>query len=128
MYKQVRKLPDAELSVMQALWKCSPEGMPVSRAEIDEILKEAHPMAVTTLLTQLSRLAEKGFVRIEKVSRSARYIPLVSEQEYLADQSRRFLDKLCGGSLSTFAAALCDSGLTREELKELQRLLDKEEL
>lgn len=125
MCTTIRKLPDAELEVMQAIWKCKP---PVLRTEIDEILKETHPMAVTTLLTQLTRLAEKGFVRIEKTSRSARYYPLVSRQEYLAAQSRRFLDKLCGGSLSTFAAALCDSGLTKEELAELRDLLDKGEL
>lgn len=125
MATSIRKLPDGELEVMQAIWKCEP---PVMRADIDEILKETHPMAVTTLLTQLTRLAEKGFVRIEKTSRSARYYPLVSQQEYLAAQSRRFLDKLCGGSLSTFAAALCDSGLTKEELAELRDLLDKEEL
>ena len=121
MNTAVRKLPDAELEVMQALWRCTP---PVARAEIDGILKDTHPMALTTLLTLLSRLSERGFIRIEKASRSARYIPLVTREEYLAAQSRRFLDKLCGGSLSTFAEALCNSGLTKEEIEELRRLMD----
>lgn len=120
-----RKLPDTELEVMQAIWACEP---PVSRAEIDLILKETHPMALTTLLTLLSRLAEKGFVKIEKEGRSSRYYPLVSQQEYLAQQSNRFLKKLCGGSLSVFATALCDSGLSKEELAELSSLLEQEEL
>ena len=62
------------------------------------------------------------------LGRSARYIPLVSREEYLAQQSRRFLEKLCGGSLPAFAAALCDSGLSREELAELRRLLERDEL
>lgn len=121
----IRKLPDSELEVMQAIWACTP---PVARTDIDEILKDTHPMALTTLLTLLTRLAEKGFIKIEKVSRSARYYPLVSKQEYLAEQSKRFLNKLCGGSLSTFATALCDSGLTREELAELRDLLERNEL
>ena len=82
-------------------------------------------MALTTLLTVLTRLAEKGFVKIEKEGRSSRYFPLITREAYLAGQSRRFLDQLCGGSLSAFAAALCDSGLTREELEELRDLLER---
>ena len=120
-----RRLPDGELAVMQALWSCTP---PVTSGELQQQLKESHPMALTTLLTVLTRLADKGFVRIEKQGRSARYIPLVSREEYLAQQSRRFLEKLCGGSLPAFAAALCDSGLSREELAELCRLLERDEL
>lgn len=125
METTIRRLPDAELEVMQAVWACE---VPAARADIDEKLRNTHPMALTTLLTVLTRLSEKGFLRIEKQGRSARYIPLVSRQEYLAQQSRRFLDKLCGGSLPAFAAALCDSGLTREELAELRRLLERGEL
>lgn len=122
MYSPIRRLPDAELEVMQAIWACTP---PVARTEIDKILKDTHPMALTTLLTVLTRLSEKGFIKIEKVSRSARYIPLVEKEEYLASQSRRFFDKLCGGSVSTFATALCNSGLTKEEIAKLRDLLDK---
>ena len=121
----VKKLPDAELEVMQAIWAYEP---PVTRAQIDMILKEKHPMALTTLLTLLSRLAEKGFVKIEKEGRSSRYYPLVSQQEYLAQQSNRFLKKLCGGSISVFASALCDIGITREELAELRSRLEQDEL
>lgn len=122
MKPSIRKLPDAELEVMQAVWECTP---PVSRADIEAILQESHPMAPTTLLTLLTRLSEKGFLRIEKTGRRSQYIPLVKKDRYLAEQSRRFLDKLCGGSLSAFATALCDSGLTREEIDELRDLLEK---
>ncbi len=122
---EIRRLPDAELEVMQAIWACE---VPVSRADIDLILKDTHPMALTTLLTLLTRLSDKGFIKIEKEGRSSRYYPLVSKQEYLAQQSNRFFQKLCGGSLSVFASALCDSGLTKEEIAELRSLLDKEEL
>ena len=102
----MRRLPDAELEVMKAVWDCEP---PVSRSELEHILKDSHPMAPTTLLTLLSRLAERGFVGIEKAGRSARYTPLVSREAYLA-------------------AALCDSGLSREEIEELRGLLERDEL
>lgn len=125
MISTIRRLPDAELEVMQAIWACTP---PVARVEIDEILKDSHPMALTTLLTLLTRLSERGFIKIEKVGRSARYIPLITQEEYLAEQSKRFFKQLCGGSLSTFATALCNSGLTKEEIEELRRLMDEGKL
>ena len=67
--------------------------------------------------------ADKGFLRIEKTGRSAEYWPLVAREAYLARQGRKFYDTLCGGSLPAFAAALCASGLTAEELEELRELL-----
>lgn len=129
MSKNIRRLPDSELEVMQAIWACTDtrnldDIQPVSRGQIEEILT-GRDMAQTTLLTLLSRLADKGFIAAEKIGRSNAYTPLIAEADYLACQSRRFLDKLCGGSLSTFANALCDSGLTKEELEELRQLLER---
>ena len=120
MTERIRTLPDAELAVMQAVWDCE---APAKRAQLAAILDKTHPMAPTTLLTVLSRLADKGFLRIEKTGRSAEYWPLVAREAYLARQGRKFYDTLCGGSLPAFAAALCASGLTAEELEELRELL-----
>lgn len=120
MNHTIRRLPDTELEVMQALWASD---TPVLRTQLEERLAQTHPMATTTLLTLLSRLSEKGFVRVDKEGRKSLYAPLVTREDYLAAQSRSFIQKLCGGSLSTFASALCDSGLSKEELEELRELL-----
>ena len=125
MRNSIRRLPDAELEVMQALWACE---SPAARTDIEGVLFKTHPMAMTTLLTQLTRLAEKGFISIEKNGRKSFYRPLIHRDDYLASQSRSFFEKLCGGSLSVFANALCDSGLTKEELAELRALLEQEEV
>lgn len=122
MENELRKLPDSELEVMQLVWDLAP---PVPRAAIERAMAQRRPMAQTTLLTLLSRLAEKGFLRVEKQGRSSVYTPLVERGAYLATQSRRFIDRLCGGNLSVFASALCDSGLTEEELSELRGLLER---
>lgn len=120
-----RRLPDAELVVMQAVWACEP---PVSRTDVERILQPTHPMALTTLLTLLTRLTDRGFLTTEKQGRSNLYTPTVSREDYLAAQSRRFLDQFCGGSVSSFASALCHSGLSREELAELRDLLERDAL
>lgn len=125
MNENIRRLPDAELEVMQAIWACQP---PVARTDIEESLYQTHPMAMTTLLTLLTRLGEKGFISIEKNGRRSYYTPCISREDYLASQSRNFFEKLCGGNLSTFANALCGSGLTREEIAQLRTLLERGEL
>ena len=125
MEEKLRRLPDSELEVMQVLWELEE---PISRPAIEEKMAQKRSLAVTTLLTLLTRLAEKGYVRVEKEGRRSRYVPLVTRREYQAAQSRCFVEKVCGGSISAFASALCDSGLSREELAELRRLLEEDKL
>lgn len=125
MKQEIRRIPDSELEVMQALWSVE---TPASRSAVEAVLAETHPMAQTTVLTLLTRLADKGFLRIEKAGRCSVYTPLVTRHDYLSAQSGKFVEKLCGGSMSAFAAALCDSGLSRAELDELRRLLEENAL
>ena len=94
MAERIRTLPDAELAVMQAVWACE---APAKRAQIAAILDKTHPMAPTTLLTVLSRLADKGFLRIEKTGRSAEYWPL----------GRTILPGRVGNSMIPSAAGVC---------------------
>ncbi|MEA5038879.1 MAG: BlaI/MecI/CopY family transcriptional regulator, partial [Clostridiaceae bacterium] len=63
MNPPIRRLPDAELEVMQAVWECVP---PVSRTDIERILQKRRPLAATTVLTVLARLTEKRFLSVEK--------------------------------------------------------------
>jgi len=122
MFDKKNRLPDAELEVMQVLWRCE---APVARATVEEEMAKLRPMAQTTLLTLLTRLADKGFVRIEKQGRSSVYTPLVAREEYQARQSKRFVDQLFGGSMSAFASALSASGLSKEDLDELRKMLEE---
>lgn len=123
--KNIKRIPESELEIMQIIWK---EEAPVSRMTIERALQEKHPLAPTTILTLLTRLCEKGFLSLRKEGRSNLYEPLVTEREYLACESRSFLDRLFGGSVAGFATALCDSGIKKEELEELKRMLEKGEM
>lgn len=125
MKDMIRRLPDAEQEVMQAIWACS---APVARGDIEAVLFQTHPMAMTTLLTLLTRLKEKGFITTQKNGRRSCYTPRVSQEDYLASQGKNFFQKLCGGNLSVFANALCDSGLSKDEIAELRALLERGEL
>ena len=125
MKQNIRRLPDSELEVMQIVWNQQP---PVSRGDIEMVIKNSHTLAATTILTLLTRLCEKGFLSMEKQGRVNLYTPLISRRDYLAVESRSLLDKLYGGSVKTFATALCDSGISKEDLKELRDLLERDAL
>ena len=125
MDKDIRRLPDSELELMQIIWDLEP---PLSRQDIEEKLPPDRPLAPTTVLTFLDRLREKGFLRAEKRGKTNYYTPLVSRREYLARESRGVLDRLFGGSVSAFATALVAGGVSREEIQRLRELLGEGKL
>ena len=119
--KDYHRLPDGELSIMQIVWKNTP---PVSRSVIERELQDKKVLAPSTIITFLSRLCDKGFLRVEHLGRTNLYTPLIAQKDYLAGESRRFLNRVYGGSVSAFAASLCDSGLTHEDAEALRKLLE----
>ncbi len=125
MAKQVQRLPDAELEVMQALW--AEKAYPVSSLDIMEGLA-GKKWQLATLIKLLSRLEERGFVRREKEGRNNYYTPLVGREDYLAAESRSFLERLHGGSLPSLVAALVEShAVSEQDVAELAELLKPKE-
>lgn len=121
----IHRLPDAELEVMQALW--GRKVYPVSSVEIMEGLEEKK-WQLATLIKLLSRLEERGFVRREKEGRNNHYTPLVGREDYLAAESRSFLERLHGGSLPSLVAALVESrAISEADVEELAGILRQKE-
>ena len=125
MKDSIRRLPDTELEVMQVIWDCTP---PVSKSDIEEKIYTSHPMAETTLQTLLTRLSEKGFLSVTIEKRRKYYSPLISREDYQISQSKSFFQKVCGGNLSACANALCEGGLTKDEVAQLRKLLEEGQL
>lgn len=115
-------LPDAELEVMQALWAL--DRYPAHTADIAQ--KLSRDWKAPTLIKLLSRLEDRGFVEVRKEGRANVYTPKVPRDDYLAAESRSFLNHLHGGSLSSLVAALApETKLTSEDMKSLEALLKK---
>ena len=117
----MKRLPDTELEVLKALWTLGPD---TTRVQLEEALAP-FGWASNTVNTYLTRLTEKGFVSARRDGKSNRYTPLVSREEYLAFDSRAVLSKLYGSSPRNFVAALARNGLKKEDLDDLQALLDE---
>ena len=85
-----KRLPDAELAVMQAIWAVGGE---VSRGDLDGALA-SHGWSANTVNTYLTRLCEKGFLSSRREGRNNLYTPLVSKDRYLEFESRSVLKRL----------------------------------
>lgn len=117
-------LPDAELEVMQALWAL--DHYPAHTADIAQ--KLSRDWKAPTLIKLLSRLEDRGFVETRKEGRANVYTPKVSRDDYLAAESRSFLNRLHGGSLSSLVAALFPKAyLTGEDIRRLEEILRQED-
>ena len=82
--KNYTKLPESELIVMQLIWDMEKKGVKDIHAGA---LLAAYPeqighLALTTVLTLITRLQNKGFIRLEKHGRANCAIVLADEDEY----------------------------------------------
>lgn len=119
----MKRLPDAELEIMKALWKLD---KPATRAEIMENVNPEPKWAPTTVLSMLSRLGEKGFVVSEKAANGNLYSARIARDDYLKNESQTVLDKLFDGSPKNFMTSLVQSNsLSDDDLLELRSYLDE---
>ena len=82
--------------------------------------------SVNTINTYLTRLCDKGYLSARREGRSNFYTPLVSQEKYREFDSRSVLQRLYGGSLGSFVAALtAEKPLAQSEIDELRRYLDE---
>ncbi|OUN17272.1 hypothetical protein B5G38_01750 [Gemmiger sp. An87] len=123
MGQKIKRLPDAELEVMKAVWSARE---PVTRAQLEQLLGSKKQWAPTTILAMLTRLEQKGFLEREKQGRAYLIRPLVSREAYLQVESQSALGRMFGGSAKNLIAALhqCHA-LSRQEVQELADYLEQ---
>ena len=115
------KLTRLELQILEILWARGN----ASIREVQESFPEPRP-AYTTVQTTVYRMEAKGAVkRIRKVGNAHLFEPLVSRDA----ARRRLLDdilSLFGGRAQPMMAQLAEVGkLTREDVRELERTIDR---
>lgn len=120
----MKKIPDAELELMMVIWDSE---QPVSRMDIETKMENHRDVVPSTILSLLSRLEKRGFLRKEKQGNVNYYYALVEKAEYLQEEGQRVLDKMFGSSLKNFVTALYDGkGLNEKEIAELRAFIDEQ--
>lgn len=117
-----KMLTEAELELMQILWKKGESSV----ADVLEAIHETPKPAYTTVSTLLRILEQKGIVRTRKEGRGHLYIPILTREEYEAKAVRQVVNRVFEGTPVALVKQLLSSvDLDPRELDEIRALLDK---
>jgi len=107
---------------MKILWKCE-------TAFLKDIMghyPEPKP-AVTTVVTLLKRLQERGVVAYRLFGNSRQYYPLVGKEDYFSRHVNDIVKNFFGNSALQFASFFTATGnLSAKELKDLKKIVEQE--
>lgn len=121
---QAPNISDAEWEVMRILWSRSP----LAANEVVEALAGRKEWSPRTVKTLLNRLVKKGALAYEEQGNRYLYRPAVSEEACVGSESRSFLERVFGGAAGPMLNHFVrHARLSRDEIAELKRILDRKE-
>lgn len=123
MDNTIKKLGEAELEIMQVIWDSR---KPVTSNYILKELQGKRKWQLSTLMTSLSRLVDKGFVDCDRSMGTNLYTSVISEDDYKTKAGKRFLEKLYNSSIQNMVASLYHNKMIEEEdIAQLREFLDE---
>ena len=116
------QLGETEIEVLQHVWAL--ESATVS--DVRDRILETRPIAYTTVMTVLQKLAKKGFLTFSASGNSYTY----SAARPREDVQKSILDDIVGkvfsgSQLALVRSLVSDEEISEAELDELQRLIDE---
>lgn len=121
MSENISRISDAEWKVMEIVW----QQHPVTAAEIIEALTVTTDWNRKTIHTLIRRLVQKEVLGIARENPYV-YYPLIEEEFCKKEETKSFLEKVYNGSLQLLMANfLKNENLSKQEIKELKKLLDE---
>jgi len=115
-------ITDAELVLMQLLWRESP----LTAREITERLEPETHWHRKTVNTLLSRLEKKGALAAEKQHGVNCFFPQIDQQSYEQSATSSFVDRLFGGNIAPLLASFAGKRpLDPDQVAELKGLLEE---
>ena len=113
-----------ELAILKVVWGLKE----ASVREVYETLRKRRPVAYTTVMTMMSTLEAKGFLKKRADGRAFRYRPARSEGRVITALVREFVERVFdGASRPLLAHLVMEARLTQREREELKRLIDEAE-
>jgi predicted transcriptional regulator len=113
-------ISEAEAVVMEVLWHAAPRSA-------EEILAEVGPAQgwqEGTVKSLLNRLLKKKAVKAEKDGRRYLYMPLLSREKYVSQESMGLLDRLFAGRVAPLVTHFSEQRkLSKKDIAELRKLL-----
>ncbi len=99
-------ISDAQREIMNLVWDRGEVGV----AEVWRILSARRPLARNTILTLITRLVEKGWLRTRRVGNAFRYTAAWPREKSQADEIRRLVNTVFDGSAEGLVMTLLQGG------------------
>lgn len=116
----MQQISESELVLMKIIWRNG--GAALYSLIMEELEKEDNDWKKNTVLTLLSRLIEKKYLKIRKIGRRNEYIALVTAQDYQTLQTHDFLEKIYNGNVKDLVSTLLQQDiLSAREWNEIER-------
>ncbi len=118
---KVTQLGELEAEIMGVVWE-------KGKATVQDVRDALHPrrsLAYTTVMTVMSRLAEKGVLERQKEGRAYYYTPAGSQEKVAGSLLRSLVKRLYAGATGKAVAQLLETeeGVDEAELERLEALI-----
>ncbi len=122
--KPAVELTQAEWEIMKVIW----EKEPCAAGTVQEALAKSRDRAYSTVKTTMDRMAEKGFLEIEKIRNLQLFKSCVSKVDARRGEFRKMLKRAFDGALTPMMQFLIEhEGLSKKQASQLRKLVNKAE-
>lgn len=113
-------LSDGEWKLMNLLWDSAPRTI----SGMVNALRDDTAWSKATVNIMLSRLADKGAVRIDASEKAKRFYPVLERSAAVKQEAKQCLEKIRTGGIGLLVSTMAEScELTNDEIDELYRIL-----
>jgi len=122
--KPAVELTQAEWEIMKVVW----EKEPCAAGTVQETMAKKRDRAYSTVKTTMDRMAEKGFLQIERIRNLQLFRSCVSEVDAKRGEFRKMLKRAFNGALTPMMQFLIEhEGLSKKQASQLRKLVNKAE-
>ncbi len=124
MRSKSRTLTDQELEIMKIVWQVKS----VTVRDVYEALLERRHIAYTTVMTMMSILERKGYLKKRREDRAYVYRATRPQAQVIKGMVREFVDRVFNGSAEPLLVHLVnDRHLSERDLQVITRLIRESE-
>ncbi len=122
--KSAVELTQAEWEIMKVVW----EKEPCAAGTVQETMAKKRDRAYSTVKTTMDRMAEKGFLQIERIRNLQLFHSCISEVDAKRGEFRKMLKRAFDGALTPMMQFLIEhEGLSKKQASQLRKLVNKAE-
>ncbi len=124
MRRQIPELGPLEFKLLRTLWRISPASAREVQEEYNR--KSGKDLKYTTVMTLLTRLAEKGVLKVDRERQPFKFLPAVCREQMLRQRVSEFVDLFFDGQPVDLAVRLVEeTDLSEESLRRLEETLER---